>query len=150
MEQPVLVTSESGLAARHLVGQLFERGRIGHTNVHSVAHETYVVHLLAHTISSGAWFQKRFDVTLLEGEVCHLLLKGMADKQIAVLLNIKSTGPRKHVGNVVEELAVDSRWAIGLAVLNASHKASGSQGMSSGSRKAHLSGPHRSTGSPTY
>lgn len=88
MEKPVLVASESGFVGRHLVGQLLERGRIVHTNVRSVAHETYVVHLLAHTISSGAWFQKRFDVALLEGEVCPLLLKGMADKQIAVLLNI--------------------------------------------------------------
>jgi len=84
----------------------------------------YVVHMLAHTIGSGAWLQQQFDLTLREGQVCHLLLKGTADKQIADMLNISYWTVRTHVGRVLEKLAIDSRSAIGLAVLNASHKAS--------------------------
>jgi DNA-binding CsgD family transcriptional regulator len=84
----------------------------------------YAVNLLAHTIGSGAWLQQRFDLTLREGEICHLLLKGMADKQIAAMLNISYWTVRIHVGRVLEKLAIDSRSAIGLAVLNASHNAS--------------------------
>jgi DNA-binding CsgD family transcriptional regulator len=84
----------------------------------------YAVHLLAHTIGSGAWLQQQFDLTLREGEICHLLLKGMTDKQIAAMLNISYWTVRRHVGHVLEKLAIDSRSAIGLAVLNATHKAS--------------------------
>lgn len=81
-----------------------------------------VVHLLAHTIGSGPWLQQRFDLTLRQGEICHLLLKGLADKQIAARLNISYWTVRIHVGRVLEKLMVDSRSAIGLAVLNASHQ----------------------------
>lgn len=81
----------------------------------------YVVHLLAHTVGSGAWLQQRFDLTLREGEICHLMLKGLADKQIAAILKISYWTVRIHAGRILEKLAIDSRAGIGLAVLKASH-----------------------------
>jgi len=77
------------------------------------------VHLLARVVGSSAWFQQQFGVTLREGEVCHLLLKGMSDKHIALALNISYWTVRTHVGHVMRKLGVDSRSAIGLAALKA-------------------------------
>ncbi|PTB17430.1 helix-turn-helix transcriptional regulator [Trinickia symbiotica] len=79
------------------------------------------VHLLAGTVGSAAWLQQRFSLTQREGEVCHLLLKGMADKQIAKKLSISYWTVRIHVGKILEKLEVDSRSAVGIAVLKASH-----------------------------
>lgn len=83
----------------------------------------HAVHLLANTVGSAAWLQQQFDLTLREGEICHLLLKGMADKQIAAMLNISYWTVRRHVGHILEKLEIDSRTAIGVAVLNATHEA---------------------------
>ncbi|MEV8472404.1 LuxR C-terminal-related transcriptional regulator [Ralstonia sp. UNC404CL21Col] len=77
------------------------------------------VHLLARVVGSSAWFQQRFGVTAREGEVCHLMLKGMSDKQIALALNISYWTVRTHVGHIMRKVGVDSRCAIGLAALNA-------------------------------
>ena len=81
----------------------------------------YMVYLLARTVGSGSWFQQHFDLTLREGEICPLLLKGLADKQIAAILKISYWTVRIHVGRILEKLAIDSRAGIGLAVLKASH-----------------------------
>ncbi len=75
------------------------------------------VYLQAHTVGSGAWFQQQFDVTRREGEVCHLLLKGLSDKQIALALNISYWTVRAHVGRILEKLGIESRSAIGTIVL---------------------------------
>jgi DNA-binding CsgD family transcriptional regulator len=83
----------------------------------------YRVHLLARTVGSGSWLQQQFDLTLREGEICHLLLKGLADKQIATTLKISYWTVRIHVGRILEKLAIDSRAGVGLAVLKASHGA---------------------------
>ncbi len=77
------------------------------------------VHLIARVVGSSAWFQQQFGVTLREGEVCQLLLKGMSDKQIAQALNISYWTVRTHVGHIMRKLGVDSRCAIGLAALKA-------------------------------
>ncbi|SOE98849.1 regulatory protein, luxR family [Burkholderia sp. OK233] len=95
---------------------------VGHISGERSDQPTYAVHLVAHTIGSGAWLQQRFELTLREGEVCHLMLKGAADKEIAILLNISYWTVRIHVSRVLDKLGVDSRSAIGLAVIRASHK----------------------------
>ncbi|AST33759.2 helix-turn-helix transcriptional regulator [Ralstonia solanacearum] len=79
----------------------------------------YKVYLQAHTMGSGAWFQQQFDVTRREGEVCHLLLKGLSDKQIALALGISYWTVRAHVGRILEKLGIESRSAIGTLVLGA-------------------------------
>jgi DNA-binding CsgD family transcriptional regulator len=80
----------------------------------------YRVHLLGSTVGSAAWSRQRFSLTRREGEVCHLLLNGMTDKQIAKALNISYWTVRIHVGNILEKLEIDSRSAVGMAVLTAS------------------------------
>lgn len=77
------------------------------------------VHLIARAVGSSAWFQQRFGVTAREGEVCHLMLNGLSDKQIALALNISYWTVRTHVGHIMRKVGVDSRCAIGLAALNA-------------------------------
>ncbi len=77
------------------------------------------VHFIARVVGSSAWFQQQFGVTLREGDVCQLLLKGMSDKQIALALNISYWTVRTHVGHIMRKLGVDSRSAIGLAALKA-------------------------------
>lgn len=79
----------------------------------------YKVYLQAHTVGSGAWFQQQFDVTRREGEVCHLLLEGLSDKQIAQALGISYWTVRAHVGRILEKLGIESRSAIGTIVLAA-------------------------------
>lgn len=58
-------------------------------------------------------------MTWREGEVCHLLLKGLSDKQIALALNISDWTVRAHVGRILEKLGIESRSAIGTVVLAA-------------------------------
>lgn len=77
------------------------------------------VHLIARVVGSSAWFQQQFGVTVREGEVCHLMLNGMSDKQIALALNISYWTVRTHVGHIMRKIGVDSRCAIGLAALKA-------------------------------
>ncbi|ASL76330.1 helix-turn-helix transcriptional regulator (plasmid) [Ralstonia solanacearum] len=86
------------------------------------------VHLLAHTVGSAAWLQQRFGMTLREGEVCHLMLQGQSDKQIALALRISYWTVRAHVGRVLDKLGVESRSAIGRAVLSASRCGPGGDG----------------------
>ena len=78
------------------------------------------IYLLARSVGSAAWFLQQFDMTLREGEVCHLMLQGMSDKQIALALNISYWTVRIHVGRIFDKLGVESRSAVGLAVLQAS------------------------------
>ncbi|CAJ0737905.1 hypothetical protein R16034_00890 [Ralstonia edaphis] len=85
----------------------------------SCAAPVYRIHLVARVVGSSAWFQQRFGVTAREGEVCHLMLKGMSDKQIALALNISYWTVRTHVGHIMRKVGVDSRSAIGLAALEA-------------------------------
>lgn len=85
----------------------------------SSAAPVYRVHLIARVVGSSAWFQQRFGVTAREGEVCHLMLKGMSDKQIALALNISYWTVRTHVGHIMRKVGVDSRSAIGLAAITA-------------------------------
>ena len=77
------------------------------------------IHLVARGVGSSAWFQQQFGVTVREGEVCHLMLKGMSDKQIALALNMSYWTVRTHVGHIMKKLGVESRSAIGLAALEA-------------------------------
>ncbi|MCT7297756.1 LuxR C-terminal-related transcriptional regulator [Ralstonia sp. CHL-2022] len=79
----------------------------------------YRVHLIARAVGSSAWFQQQFGVTMREGEVCQLLLKGMSDKQIALALNMSYWTVRTHVGHIMRKVGVDSRSAIGLAAIEA-------------------------------
>jgi len=81
-----------------------------------------VVRLVAHTIGSGTWLQQRFGLTRRESEVCFLMLGGIADKQIANVLKISYWTVRIHVSRVLDKMDVDSRAAIGLAVLNAGRR----------------------------
>ncbi|WP_052321721.1 helix-turn-helix transcriptional regulator [Ralstonia sp. A12] len=80
------------------------------------------VHLLARSVGSAAWFLQQFDVTLREGEVCHLMLQGMSDKQIALTLKISYWTVRIYVSRILDKLGIESRSALGLAVLRASQK----------------------------
>ncbi len=86
------------------------------------------VHLLAHTVGSAAWLQQRFGMTLREGEVGHLMLQGLSDKHIALALRISYWTVRAHVSRVLDKLGVDSRSAIGQAVLSASQRGPGGGG----------------------
>lgn len=67
-------------------------------------------------------------MTLREGEVCHLMLQGQSDKQIALALRISYWTVRAHVGRVLDKLGVESRSAIGRAVLSASRCGPGGDG----------------------
>jgi len=80
------------------------------------------VHLLASSVGSAAWFLQQFDMTLREGEVCHLMLQGMSDKHIALALNISYWTVRIHVSRILDKLGIESRSALGLAVLQATQK----------------------------
>lgn len=79
-----------------------------------------IVYLLARSIGSAAWFLQQFDLTLREGDVCHLMLRGMSDKQIAQALGISYWTVRTHVVRILDKLGIESRSGLGLAVLRAS------------------------------
>lgn len=78
------------------------------------------IYLSAHSVGSAAWFLQQFDMTLREGDVCHLMLRGMTDKQIALALKISYWTVRIHVSRILDKLGIESRSALGLSVLQSS------------------------------
>ena len=82
-------------------------------------HLVHRVHLTVRTVGSRAWFQQKFNMTRRECEVCELMYKGLADKQIARELNVSYWTVRTHVGRVLAKVGIESRTALVQLVLTA-------------------------------